>query len=267
MNKNGRTPVKESERQIDSVAKALEVLDCFTIDEPELSLKQLSAKTGLYKSRIIRLCGTLCAHGYLIHTDSAYKLGPKLMILGKVYQRTNPLTSVARPIMKRLSALTGETTKIFVIDGNLRLCLMREIGPSPLRYAINEGDKQELYAGAGGKVLLAYAPELFRHEIIRNSLKQLTPATIVDPIILERDLETIRRQGYAFTKGELVPEVAGLAAPVYNHDNFVCAAFTITGPEQRFTKERVKIMLGQLLEATRELSLLLGNIQAIPSHS
>ena len=267
MNKNGRTPVKEADRQIDTVARALEILNCFSMEEPELSLKQLSEKTGLYKSRIIRLCGTLSAHGFLIRSASAYKLGPNLMILGKVYQRTNPLTSVARPIMKRLSALTGETTKIFVIDDHQRLCLMREIGPLPLRYAINEGDKQALYAGAGGKVLLAFAPEAFRREIVESSLEKLTPATIIDPIRLEQDLATIRCQGYAFTRGELVPEVAGLSAPVYNHDNFVCAALTITGPVQRFTRERVKVMLKQLLEATQEVSLLLGNRQAILSRN
>ena len=68
MNSTGRKPVKESERQIDTVAKALCLLDCCTDAEPELTLKQLSEKTDLYKSRIIRLCGTLAAHGYLIRT-------------------------------------------------------------------------------------------------------------------------------------------------------------------------------------------------------
>lgn len=258
MKKSQRKPVRESDRQIDTVAKALQILDCFTAEAPELSLKQLSEKTGLYKSRIIRLCGTLIAHGFLIRTEALYKLGPKLLILGKVYERTSPLTALARPVMKRLSALTGETTKIFVIDDHQRLCLVRELGPFPLRYAINEGDKQALYAGAGGKVLLAFAPEAFRGEIINNSLKKITPATIIDPDLLEKDLEGIRQQGYAFTKAELVPEVAGLAAPVYNHENIVCAAFTITGPIQRFTQERVDIMLKQLFEATHELSFLLG---------
>ena len=108
MNRIDRKPVKEADRQIDTVAKALCLLDCFTAEEPELSLKQLSEKTGLYKSRIIRLCGTLAANGYVIRTTAGtYKLGPKLMILGKVYERANPLTAVARPIMKDLSALTG----------------------------------------------------------------------------------------------------------------------------------------------------------------
>ncbi len=260
MNSTGRKPIKESDRQIDTVAKALCILDCFTIAEPELSLKQLSEKTGLYKSRIIRLCGTLVAHGFLIRNDAAsYKLGPKLMILGKVYERTNPLTAVARPIMKDLSALTGESTKLFVIEGFKRLCLVREKGPSPLQYAINEGETQELYAGAGGKVLLAFAPKDFQREIIRRTLKKITATTITERGNLQKELANIRRQGYALSRGELVSEVFGLAAPVYDHDGLVCAALTIAGPEQRFTAERRTLMLTQLLDAARQLSLLLGN--------
>lgn len=260
MNRTGRKPVKESDRQIDTVAKALGILDCFTADEPELSLKQLSEKTGLYKSRIIRLCGTLSAYGYLIRTPVAmYKLGPKLMILGKVYERTSPLTVVARPVMKDLSALTGESTKLFVIEGFKRLCLVREKGPSPLQYAISEGETQALYAGAGGKVLLAYASEAFQREIIRRTLKKITATTITDRGDLQKELENIRRQGYAFSRGELVSEVAGLATPVFDHDGVVCAALTIAGPEQRFTAERRKQMLTQLRDAARQLSLLLGN--------
>jgi DNA-binding IclR family transcriptional regulator len=181
------------------------------------------------------------------------------MILGKVYERTNPLSAVARPIMKDLSALTGESTKLFVIEGTKRLCLVREKGPSPLQYAINEGETQAIYAGAGGKLLLAFAPEAFQEEIIRQRREKFTDATITDPDALQKELETIRRQGYAFSKGELVSEVAGLAAPVYDCDGLVCAALNIAGPKQRFAEERRKQMLVQLLEAAHKLSLLLGN--------
>jgi DNA-binding IclR family transcriptional regulator len=181
------------------------------------------------------------------------------MTLGKVYERTNPLTAIARPVMKELSALTGESTKLFVIEGYQRLCLVRERGPSPLQYAINEGEIQELYAGAGGKLLLAFAPEVFQKEIIQRRLKKFTVETIIDPKALQKELEIIRRQGYASSKGELVSEVAGLAAPVYDYDGVVCAALTIAGPKQRFGAERRKQMLAQLLEAAHKLSQLLGN--------
>ena len=234
-------------------------MECFTADEPELSLKQISEKTGLYKSRILRLSGTLVAQGFLIRMPRAsYKLGPKLMILGKIYERTNPLMAVARPILRELSSLTGESTKLFVIDGTKRLCLVREKGPSPLRYAISEGETLELYAGASGKVLLAYSSEEFRHEVLSKPLKRITSSTIVERDRLEKQFKTIRKQGYALSKGEVVSEVVGMAAPVFDYENEVCGALTIAGPVQRFSAEHRKEMLKSLQASAHKLSILLG---------
>ncbi len=253
--------VQESGRQVEAVAKALNILECFTVSQPELSLKQLSEKTGLYKSRILRLCGTLMAYGFLIRLEgSLYKLGPKLMMLGKVYENTNPLISVARPVLRELASLTGESVKLFVIEGTKRICLVREKGPNPLRYVVSEGESFELYAGAGGKVLLAYAPEEFRDRVLNQTLKKLTPTTIVERDRLDKDFETIRRQGYSITRGELFSEIAGISTPVFDHNNSVCASMTIAGPKQRFTEDRCREMLKSLLSSAQKLSFLLGNV-------
>ena len=71
---------------------------------------------------------------------------------------------------------------------------------------------------------------------------------------------TIRAQGYSFSRGELVPEVAGMAAPVFDHENNICGAMAVAGAEQRFTAERQKDMLKNLLSSAQKLSRLLGNV-------
>jgi DNA-binding IclR family transcriptional regulator len=97
-----RKRVRESDRQVDTVAKALTILNCFSTNESELSLKTLSEKTGLYKSRIMRLCGTLSAQGFLVKTSRAtYELGPRVMILGKIYEKTHNLLNSGGPILPR----------------------------------------------------------------------------------------------------------------------------------------------------------------------
>ncbi|MBT8354223.1 MAG: helix-turn-helix domain-containing protein, partial [Desulfofustis sp.] len=116
---------------VDSLATALRILDYFTIREPELSLRELSEKSGLYKSRIHRLCGTLVALGFLTRMpSSSYRLGPKLMTLGKVYERTNSLITLSKSIMKQLADSTGESVALFQLDGLHCICLSREYGPS-----------------------------------------------------------------------------------------------------------------------------------------
>jgi DNA-binding IclR family transcriptional regulator len=261
MNKKNRKIPRESERHVEAVAKALSILECFTGSEPELSLKQLTEKTGLNKSRILRLCGTLADQGFLVRmARSSYRLGPKLMMLGKIYERTNTLASVARPILRELASLTGESASLFVIEGAKRLCVAREEGPSPIRYIIREGDLLELYVGAGGKALLAYAYEEFRRQVLNGRvLERFTSSTIVEWDRLEEELEIIRGQGYAVSKGERTPEAAAVAVPVFDHESKVCAALTIAGPVQRFSTEHCQEMLKSLQASARKLSLLLGN--------
>jgi len=256
-----KNPPKESAKQIESVDKALSILECFSDSAQELSLKQLSEKTGLYKSRILRLCGTLMAHGFLIRLEgSLYRLGPKLMMLGKVYERANTLISISRPILRELASITGESAKLFVIQGTKRICLVREKGTYPLGYHVEEGESFELYAGAGGKALLAYTSREFRDQVLGEKvLQRLTPTTIVERSRLEQEFRAVREQGYASSSGEVFTEVAGMAAPVFDNENNVCAALTIAGPTQRFTEDRRREMLDNLLAAARRLSRLLGN--------
>ena len=258
---NDQSPPKESMKQIEAVDKALQVLECFLGGEKALSLKQLSEMTGLYKSRILRVCGTLISHGFLIRQQgSFYNLGPKLMMLGKAYEKSNTLVSLARSVLRELASLTGESTSLFVIEGTKRLCLAREEGSAAIRYSIREGQVLELYAGAGGKALLAYAPQELRDRILgSDAIKPLTSFTIVDRERLEMEFKAIRKQGYSVSRGERVSEAAALAAPVYDHMDEVCAVITVAGPIQRFSEKHSEGIKRHLLDSARKLSALLGH--------
>ena len=251
---------KEAERYVESVLKTLDILNCFE-NSDGLKLKELSSMTDLNKSRIIRLCGSLEAKGYLIYdTDSAvYRLGPKLLVLGMAYRRNNTLVSLARPSLKELSRLTGESVGLFTIDNSQRICLAKSIGTHSLHLYIVEGQRVELYAGATGKVLLAYAPEDFVCKIINNKkLKKLTPNTIVDFKKFQKEFETIRRRGYAVSFGERTLDTAAVAAPVFNHVNEVCAAIGLAGPIPRFLKEYQSKYIKAVMDAAQQLSKNLG---------
>jgi DNA-binding IclR family transcriptional regulator len=160
-----------------------------------------------------------------------------------------------------LASITGESAKLFVIQGTKRICLVREKGTYPLSYHVEEGDSFELYAGAGGKVLLAYTSREFRDQVLGEKvLQRLTPTTIVERSRLEKEFAAIRERGYASSNGEIFTEVAGMAAPVFDNENNVCATLAIAGPTQRFTEDRRQEMLANLLPAARRLSQLLGYV-------
>ncbi len=255
-----RGKVKESTRHVEAVLKALDVLDCFQV-QPLLPLKKISELTGMNKSRIIRLCGTLASKGYLVYDSEAqiYQLGSRILSLSKVYERSNNLGSLARPVLRYLANHTRESASLFVVDGLERVCLAREEGTFSIRYNIIEGQRMVLYAGAGGKVLLAFGPEELHRKILGKShLKKLTPSTIQDPRHLEKELEAVRRQGYASSYGERDADVAALAAPIYSHDGNVCAALSIAGPIHRFSPEHNIEQVKILLASAARLSQMLG---------
>ena len=232
---------------VDSVIKALEILDCFNRQETDLSLKQLCNKTGLYKSRVHRLCATLLESGYLVRSSwTNYRLGPKLLSLGKTYEQANSLKSVAQSQMRSLCRQTGESTALFILNQSKCICVGREVSDARLVFTINEGDTMDLAATAAGRVLLAYAPPEFQSELLAK------PEFM--KVGIEKELYSIRKNGYGFNEQELEIGISALAAPVFNYADKVIAALAIVGPDQRFRGREKQLLIAELLKSTKQIS-------------
>lgn len=257
---NDKKKTKTSAPIVDSLATALRILDYFTIREPELSLRELSGKSGLYKSRIHRLCGTLVAMRFLTRMpSSSYRLGPKLMTLGKIYENTNSLVTISRTIMKQLAEDIGESVALFHLEGETSFCLARELGSSRLVFSIQEGDHMDLHASAAGRILLAFGTEELCEKILSPaSLEKFTSETITNPKTIKNKLPIIRKRGFEINRGERELEVAAIAAPIFDYENKVESALVIVGPVQRFSKDHEQEKVMKLLEATNRISELLG---------
>lgn len=251
---------KELDRHIEVVLKALDILDCLQ-GTSGLTIKQIIERTGMSRSRVTRLIGTLESRDYVEYKpeERQYLLGFSLLPLGRTVEQNNNLASHSRAILRKLVEKTGELASLYIIDGTERVALLRENATHVIRYSLKEGQRMEIYAGAAGKVLLAYAPHRLQNKVINtNFLRKLTPNTIIDPMKLIAELEEVRRRGYSFSKGEREKEVGSIAAPVFDHQNKVCAALGLAGPLNRFTAESRSKYLGTLLKAARELSKRLG---------
>ena len=263
MNENMTTVqhrTKEATRHVDAVFKALEILDCLAEEAP-LSIGQIIQKTGLTRSRIMRLMGTLESKGYIIenHRTKVFNLGIRAAILGKAFERSNHLEMFVRPGLKDLVDTTQESATYYDTDGVERIALLREEGQHAIRFSIHEGQHTPLHAGAAGKILLAFGPpDLFDLMISRNSLKRLTPRTITDPDQLKKELDLIRKRGYAPSKGENVVDAYGLAAPVFNYEKKMLGAIGIAGPLNRLDEGQIDIRIKCVIRAAALLSKRFG---------
>lgn len=233
-----KKPIKEATRHIESVLAALDVLDCF-VKMTDLTIGNISSITGLNRSRVMRLTGTLEHRGYLIHDNEKgiFGPGPQLLFLGKAYEKNQILVSLARPILKRVAKETGETASLYVRDGMERVVLMREEGTQNLRFTIIEGERLELHAGAGSKVLLAWATKKIMAQFLEDTkFHPLTTNTIVDPHLFTKELEEIKSKGYAISRAERVNDAISLASPVFNYHAELVAAIAVIGPDKRMER-------------------------------
>ncbi len=251
---------KQSTRHVHAVLAALDILECFE-KEPALSLKQIIDISGMTRNRVMRMAGTLEGRGYLIRNESTGKfmLGQKILVLGKISERSLDLVLLARPLLKDLAQSTGESASLYVADGTDRLVLAREEGTHDIRYSVHEGQRLPIYAGAGGKVLLAFGSHELRARIFRKKrLAPLTPHTPSSVTSLKAELERVRRLGYAVSQAERAPDAGSIAAPVYDHSRRLVGAVAIAGPISRVNIESRPEYVTAVRETAESLSRRLG---------
>jgi DNA-binding IclR family transcriptional regulator len=250
---------KESERHVAAVLAALEVLDGFA-ETPAQRIAEISLRTGFPRSRVMRLAGTLESRGYLNYDGDLdrYRLGPRLLALGQSFEAGWDVIARARPVLHRVARETGESASLYGIEGFDRVVLARAPGTHAVRYAVTEGERKALHAGAAGKVLLAFAPPDVREAVLAGPLPRLTADTITRRKALERELDRVRRDGLAVSRGERIADVGSLAAPIFGPGATLCAALAIAAPLHRLDEVAERHHRAVLIAAGREMTLLMG---------
>ena len=221
-------------KTVAAVERALSVLDAFREGERFLSLAELSDRTGLYKSTILRLIQTLMGAGYLAQDQTGkYFIGPAVFRLSRFYQAAVTPPGLVIPVLQSLVEASSESAGFQVRAGEKRMCLYRVDSPQRLRDNISPGDLLPLDRGAGGRIIMAFGGRQ-------------------DP-----RYESIRKRLVVCTAGETAEGMAGVAAPVFGSEGFI-GALTISGPEFRFDKAAVAKFEALLLKAARDLTERLG---------
>jgi DNA-binding IclR family transcriptional regulator len=158
-----------------------------------------------------------------------------------------------------MHASTQETISLYVLDGNDRVCIERLESPQNVRIVARLGRRLPLYAGSAGKVFLAFLPTKRCEEILASTvLVPLTSKTIVNLPTLRSELENIRQQGYAVSRGEWLLDASGVAAPIFDQSGDVTAVLAISGPGQRFADDVIARYAQVVTRQALVISLALG---------
>ena len=242
------------EDTVRAVGRAFAALECFNLDEPKLTLNQISQKINLPMSTTLRILTTLVSLNVLKRFDDrTYSLGSQMYILGAIAQAHNKPHQVILPYMIKLRDETKEAVSLYGMEGEYRVCYEHVPSLLTMRCVVRVGDRFELWAGASGKALLAYAPE----EIVQREMKKMTPitdATIVDKGEFLRGLSVIRGQDYAISYGEREDGIISIAVPIMDWHGSVIYVLSLAGPSLRFTEERALALIPKLQQICVEIA-------------
>lgn len=216
---------------VNSVYKAMMILDCFTQSQPELSLSQICRSLSLPKSTALNLIKTLEFCGHLIRTPTGqYRLGYKLMGLSYNLRASLPIIQYATPFLEEIQIKTGENIYLTThING--RVLYLEGMYPSIRigNYSI-AGKTLPMHCTGCGKAMLAYLPENEIAQIIeRWGLQKITQNTICTREKLYEELEAIRKRGYALDLEEETLGVKCIGMAIRDSSGYPTGAISISG--------------------------------------
>ena len=242
-----------------SFARGLRLL-LMVSDRGEIRADELSTLLEMPISTVYRYLRTLAEFGFIDRHGGQFRLGPKLHIGTGANVSTEQLIRHADAPLRMLVHETGETAIVVRRVGLSSICLHQIESDEALRVTLEPGSMSPLYAGAPGRVLLAFAPSEVLDEVLAQDLLRITERTPTEPD-LRASLGRIVMTGMAVSEGELIDGSVSIAVPVFREDGIV-GAIALVGPGFRCT-ETWQHRAGRLLqEAGRVINAALAEDRA-----
>ena len=219
-----------------SLARGLMVIQAFTQQTPQMTISQLSIKTGLSRAAVRRCLYTLTKLGFAGAEDGQrYALRPRMLSLSHTYTTSSTLSQSAQPILERMSSLHRESFSVATLDGEEIVYIARTSVPSRVMAVdLHIGSRLPAYCTSMGRVLLAYLPpEQLETYLAKVELTPHTTRTITSVEKLRLALRNVRRLGYALVDQELEVGLRSLAVPVYAPNGRVVATVNLSGNAPR----------------------------------
>ncbi len=243
-----------------SLYKAFAIIECLSKSD-EMSILKLSKELDLNKSTVYRFLSTLSSLGYVKQNPSNrnYSLTFKFFQLGRAKSSSQSLSSQVRPYMEKLREKTDESVNLAIMDGSNVLYIDQVESSNTIRANVEVGKTFPAYSVGVGKAIMAYLPE---EEIIRLfgkvSFVHYTDKTVSSLGQLLKELENVRRCGYALDDEECMEGLACIATPVFSSDVPV-AAISVTFPRFRYQagSEQEKRLIDLLMEMAGSVNELL----------
>jgi len=246
---------------IQSVERALAILDLFDEHNAELKMTEISSRMKLHKSTVHALLKTLQQFRYIEQNEESgkYRLGMKLLDRSSQVLHSLSINREARPVLTEIARVTGQTAHLVILDGAEGVYIDKVEGAKAVIKYSRIGRRIPLHCSAVGKVLSAYLPEERLRAILRDyRYERHTERTIGSEREFLAELENVRLHGFATDNEENEPGVRCVAVPIRGHTGEVIAAVSISMLISRVTEEEFDDYRRLLCEQAERLSARMG---------
>lgn len=242
-----------------SVERTFDILEYISRQPDGLTNSELSRQLKIPKSSASYMLRTMERRGYVRLSFGKYKLGYRCLILSRGTLAGSNLKEIALPILKRLTDRTSLTANLAILDHTDVVYIEKAEAPSFIKMDTYLGRRLPAHATSVGKAILAFLPQEELDAALKGRiLERFTPKTITKHQKLLRELEIIRRQGYAVDDEESSPHVRCVGAPVFGNSARVEAAVSVSGTTLKVDESNLRKIAAHVCEAAENISHLLG---------
>ena len=246
-----------------TVAKAMDLLNLFSLQRSELGVTEMANLLGLSKATVHGLASTLAEGGFLLQNPATkkYSLGVKLFELGLIQPSTMELNQKAAGVIHELSRAQRLTGRVALWDRDAVLVTQTVTFPPERSVLVGQvGPRLHAYCSSLGKAVLAFMDvENLERYLDKITLSRFTPKTIVDRDRLVEDLRVSRDRGYTIDDEEAVLGIFCLGGPVFDAEGQVIGSVSLSGaPDKLNQKNKVEHFGLEVVKAAAQVSRLLG---------
>jgi len=249
---------------INSVIKAIRILNLFSAAEPRLSLTEISARLDMPKSTTHNMLHTLLSQNFIEQVEGdLYAMGTAPLVLSQSVRVNVEVRDPAAPLLRKLADATHESVYLTVLDGDFALYIYAIESPRRLEARSAIGDRASLHCTSVGKSMLAYLPpERVEQIVIRHGLPAYTTNTITDRPALADDLSAIRSQGYAVDNAEHELSTYCIGSPIFKAQGRVLGACSVSGVDSAIVDGRLREIAAQVVQTAQQISRHMGYVPA-----
>jgi len=240
--------------QVQSLTRALALLDALATSADGMSLGDLAQTVGLAPSTAHRLLTTLQNQRFVrfVAGEGVWQVGVQAFTVGQAFRRARDLLALAKPMMRRLMEESGETVNLYIEEGGEAVCMGQVESRQMMRAIARPGGRVRMHCSGVGKAMLARLPEGEVARILRaHGLARMTPRTLDTPRRLREDLALTRQRGFAVDDEEHAVGMRCVAAAILDEDGRPLAALSLSGPVARIG-DAALMAVGGLVGAAAE---------------